>query len=158
LALILGFTLAMAESRIENRKVNLIEAANCIKTAALSADIYPNSIKTEFKKNLEFYLQNRKNYYQLDNVEAILNAPFEQMANVEIKLWKRAVFYAKDKDYFMQSTMMLPALNAMFDIVSKSKMVLNSKVPETIVYLSLIFSVIISFFIGLILGYRKKLI
>jgi len=157
LALILGFTFAMAGSRYENRKNNLIDEANCIGTAILRSDIYPDSLKNEFKKDFETYVNSRKDYYLLENDEEKLNNSLKQSAVVSGKLWNRAAFYAKDKDYFIQSNMMLPALNAMFDSASKSNMVLNSKVPETIVYLMLAFSIIISFFIGYNSGLEKKI-
>lgn len=157
LALILGFTFAMAGSRFENRKNNLIDEANCIGTAILRADIYPDSLKNEFKKDFKSYLNFRIDYYTLTMDEAKINMSLKQSAEMSDKLWSRASFYAKNKDYFIQSNMMLPALNAMFDSASKSNMVLNSKVPETIVYLSLIFSVIISFFIGYNSGLEKKI-
>ena len=157
LALILGFTFAMAGSRYENRKNNLIDEANCIGTAVLRADIYPDSLKNEFKKDFKLYLNSRRDYYLLDNNEQKLTASLQQSAFTSEKLWSRAAFYAKNKDYFIQSTMMLPALNAMFDSASKSNMVLNSKVPETIVYLMLAFSIIISFFIGYNCGLEKKI-
>jgi hypothetical protein len=157
LALILGFTFAMAGSRYENRKNNLIDEANCIGTAVLRSDIYPDSLKNEFKKDFETYLNSRRDYYLLDNDEVKLNASLKQSAVASDKLWNRAAFYAKDKDYFIQSNMMLPALNQMFDSASKSNMVLNSKVPETIIYLSFIFSIIISFFIGYNSGLEKKI-
>ena len=157
LALILGFTFAMAGSRYENRKNNLIDEANCIGTAILRADIYPDSLKKEFKKDFKSYLDSRRDYYLLDNNEQKLTASLKQSAAASEKLWTRATFYAKNKDYFIQSTMMLPALNAMFDSASKSNMVLNSKVPETIVYLMLAFSIIISFFIGYNSGLEKNI-
>lgn len=157
LALILGFTFAMAGSRYENRKNNLIDEANCIGTAILRSDIYPDSLKNEFKKDFETYVNSRKDYYLLEKDEEKLNNSLKQSAVVSGKLWNRAAFYAKDKDYFIQSNMMLPALNAMFDSASKSNMVLNSKVPETIVYLMLAFSIIISFFIGYNSGLEKKI-
>lgn len=157
LALILGFTFAMAGSRFENRKNNLIDEANCIGTAILRADIYPDSLKNEFKKDFDSYLNSRRDYYTIGRDEVKLTASLKQAAVVSDKLWSRAAFYAKDKDYFIQSNMMLPALNAMFDSASKSNMVLNSKVPETIVYLTLVFSVIISFFIGYNSGLEKKI-
>ena len=157
LALILGFTFAMAGSRYENRKNNLIDEANCIGTAFLRADIYPDSLKNEFKADFKSYLDSRRDYYLLDNNEKKLTASLKQSAIASEKLWNRATFYAKNKDYFIQSTMMMPALNAMFDSASKSNMVLNSKVPETIVYLMLTFSVIISFFIGYNSGLEKKI-
>lgn len=157
LALILGFTFAMAGSRYENRKDNLIDEANCIGTALLRSDIYPDSLKNEFKKDFQAYLISRRDYYLLDNDEEKLSNSLKQSAVASEKLWSRATFYAKDKDYFIHSNMMLPALNAMFDSASKSNMVLNSKVPETIVYLLLCFSIVISFFIGYNSGLEKKL-
>ena len=157
LALILGFTFAMAGSRYENRKNNLIDEANCIGTALLRSDIYPDSLKNEFKKDFKAYSNSRKDYYILENDEVKLTASLTQSAAISDKLWSRAAFYAKDKDYFIQSNMMLPALNEMFDSASKSNMVLISKVPETIVYLLLAFSVIISFFIGYNSGLEKKI-
>ena len=157
LALILGFTFAMAGSRYENRKNNLIDEANCIGTAILRSDIYPDSLKNEFKKDFEAYLNSRRDYYLLDNDEVKLTASLKQSAMASDRLWSRATFYAKDKNYFIQSNMMMPALNQMFDSASKSNMVLNSKVPETIVYLMLAFSIIISFFIGYNSGLEKKI-
>lgn len=157
LALILGFTFAMSGSRFENRKNNLIDEANCIGTAILRADIYPDSLKNEFIKDFDYYLNSRRDYYALGTEEAKLNISLKQSAVARAKLWNRAAFFAKDKDYFIQSTMMLPALNAMFDSAAKSNMVLNSKVPESIVYLSLVFSIIISFFIGYNSGLEMKI-
>lgn len=157
LALILGFTFAMAGSRYENRKNNLIDEANCIGTAILRSDIYPDSLKNEFKKDFEAYLNSRRDYYLLDNDEVKLTASLKQSAVASERLWNRATFFAKDKNYFIQSNMMIPALNQMFDSASTSNMVLNSKVPETIVYLLLAFSVIISFFIGYNSGLEKKI-
>lgn len=157
LALILGFTFAMAGSRYENRKNNLIDEANCIGTAILRADIYPDTVKKAFQADFKSYLDSRRDYYTLERDEAKLIASLKQSSAASNKLWNRATFYAKDKNYFIQSTMMLPALNAMFDSASKSNMVLNSKVPETILYLSLVFSIIISFFIGYNSGLDKKI-
>jgi hypothetical protein len=138
-------------------KNNLIEEANCIGTAILRADIYPDSLRNEFKKDFDSYLNSRRDYYTLEKDEVKLISSLKQSAVASNKLWSRAALYAKNKDYFIQSNMMLPALNAMFDSASKSNMVLNSKVPETIIYLSLVFSIIISFFIGYNSGLEKKL-
>lgn len=157
LALILGFTFAMAGSRYENRKDNLIDEANCFGTALLRSDIYPDSLKNEFKKDFNAYINFRMEYYLLDNDDLKLTSSLKNAAATSDRLWNRATFFAKNKDYFIQSNMMLPALNAMFDSASKSNMVLNSKVPETIVYLLLAFSIIISFFIGYNSGLEKKI-
>jgi hypothetical protein len=153
----LAFTFGMSNSRYDDRKNNLIDEANCIGTAILRADIYPDSVKMEFKNDFKLYLDSRRDFYTLGDDEPKINASLKQSAKMSEKLWERATFYAKNKDYFIQSTMMLPALNAMFDSASKSNIVFNSKVPETIVYLLLIFSVVISLYIGYKSGLEKKI-
>ncbi|MBC7847527.1 MAG: hypothetical protein H7Y10_13670 [Flavobacterium sp.] len=157
LALLMAFTFGMSNSRYDDRKNNLIDEANCIGTAILRADIYPDSLKMEFKKDFKSYLDSRRDFYTLDNDEVQINASLKKSAEMSDKLWSRASFYAKDKNYFIQSNMMLPALNDMFDSASKSNIVFNSKVPETIVYLLLVFSVIISLYIGYKSGLEKKI-
>ncbi len=157
LALLMAFTFGMSNSRYDDRKNNLIDEANCIGTALLRADIYPDSLKMEFKKDFKTYLDSRRDFYTLGNDEPKINASLKKSAEMSDKLWNRASFYAKDKDYFIQSNMMLPALNDMFDSAFKSNVVFNSKVPETIVYLLMIFSVVISMYIGYKSGLEKKI-
>lgn len=157
LALLMAFTFGMSNSRYDDRKNNLIDEANCIGTAILRADIYPDSLKMEFKKDFKLYLDSRRDFYTVGDDEAKINASLKQSAKMSDKLWERASFYAKDKDYFIQSNMMLPALNDMFDSASKSNIVFNSKVPETIVYMLLIFTVVISLYIGYKSGLEKKM-
>lgn len=157
LALIMAFTFGMSNSRYDNRKDNLIDEANCIGTAILRADIYPDSLKVEFQKDFKAYSDSRNDFYTLDNDEGKINASLKKSSEISAKLWKRASFYAKDKDYFIQSNMMLPALNDMFDSASKSNYIFNSKVPETIIYLLFVFSIIISFYIGYKSGLERKI-
>lgn len=157
LALLMAFTFGMSNSRYDDRKSNLIDEANCIGTAILRADIYPDSLKNEFKKDFNVYLSSRKDFYTLENDEAKINASLKQTATASNKLWSRASFYAKDKNYFIQSNMMLPALNDMFDSTAKSNITYISKVPESIIYLLFLFSIIISFYIGYKSGLEKKI-
>jgi hypothetical protein len=93
LALILGFTFAMAGSRYDSRKDNLIEEANCIGTAFLRSDVYTDSLKYEFRKDFEAYIKSRREYYLLDNNEVKLMASLRQSAAISDRLWSRATFY-----------------------------------------------------------------
>lgn len=157
LALILAFTFGMAGSRFENRKASLVDEANCIGTVILRTDTYPDSLKNAFKKDLAIYLNSRVAYFESDRDEEKINAALEQSAKVSQSLWNRASLYSKDKDYFLPSNMMIPALNSMFDSATTANMAYNSNVPEPIVYLLLFFSIIISFYIGYSSGFKKKI-
>ncbi len=157
LALILAFTFGMSGSRYENRKASLIDEANCIGTAILRADTYPDSLKSAFKKDFATYLNSRIAYFESDRNDEKINNVTEQSGKVSEALWNRATLYSKDKDLFLPSNMMVPALNDMFDAATKANAAYNSNVPEPIVYLLLFFSIIISFYIGYSSGFKKKI-
>ena len=156
-ALLIAFTFGMAGSRFENRKANLIEESNCIGTAVLRSDIYPDSTKNAFKQDFENYLDARVLYFKSGRNDSTINESLKSSTKAAENLWKRASFYAKNKDYLVQSQMMLPALNSMFDITATTNAVFNSSVPETIIYLLLVFSIIISFYIGFSSGFKKQI-
>lgn len=157
LALLIAFTFSMASSRFESRKSTVIAEANCIGTAILRADIYPDSIKNAFKNDFKNYLNARIAYFESKRNDSIINASQIQTDASTKKLWARASFYAKNKDYFIQSNMMLPALNEMFDNATTTNKLYGSGVPESIIYLLLFFSIIISFYIGYSSGHSKKI-
>jgi hypothetical protein len=154
-ALLLAFTFGMAGSRYENRRTNVINEANSIGTAILRSDVYPDSLKKVYKADFQTYLNARIDYFESNRDDDKINSSLKKSEEYSKKLWNRASFYAKNKDYFIQSNMMLPALNDMFDAASSTNTVYNSAVPESIVYLLLVFSIIISFYIGYSSGSKK---
>jgi len=157
LALLLAFTFGMAGSRFETRKNNLIEEVNRIGTAILRSDIYPDTSRVAFRKDFERYLDARILYFKSKRNDSIINSALAKSNAVEVKLWKRAAFYGRKREYLVQSNMMLPALNSMFDIASTTNALFNSTIPETIVYLLLAFSTIISFYVGFNAGFKKQI-
>lgn len=157
LALILAFTFGMSGSRYENRKASLIDESNCIGTAILRADTYPDSLKKAFKVDFNTYLDARIAYFESNRDDAKIDKSLKISAEASQNLWERATLYSKDKDFFLPSNLMLPALNSMFDSASNANAAYNSNVPESIVYLLLFFSVVISFYIGYSSGFKKKI-
>lgn len=157
LALILAFTFGMSGSRFETRKASLIDEANCIGTAILRADTYPDSLKNAFKKDFAVYLSSRIAYFESDRNEEKINTSLRESAEISQTLWNRATQYSRDKNLFLPSNMMIPALNSMFDAATTANEAYNANVPEPIVYLLLFFSIIISFYIGYSSGFKKKI-
>lgn len=157
LALLLAFTFGMAGTRYEARKANLVQEANDIGTAILRSDVYPDSLKTAFKKDFKNYLDARIMYFRAGRKDAKIDTAQQQAAESSHNLWQRATKLAQNKDFFIQSNMMLPALNNMFDIAAATNASYNFKVPVSIVYLLLIFSVVNSFYVGYNAGYKKQL-
>src|SRR4051794_23581846 len=59
LALLLSFTFNMSASRYDARRALLIQEANSISTVLACADLYPDSIRREFRKDLQQYIEVR---------------------------------------------------------------------------------------------------
>src|SRR5690242_6468488 len=58
-ALFLAFTFNMSSTRYDERRLVIVEEANAISTAILRADLYPDSIRKEFRKDFELYVEKR---------------------------------------------------------------------------------------------------
>jgi hypothetical protein len=157
LALLLAFTFGMAGSRYEARKSNIIQETNDIGTAILRADMYPDSLKNLYKADLNAYLNSRISYFKSGRNEWKIKLSSRKTAETATILWKRTTKLAQNKDYFLQSNMMVPALNNMFDSASTTNAAYNSSVPESIIWLLLLFSVVISFYISYSSGFKKQL-
>jgi hypothetical protein len=156
LALLLAFTFSMAGSRYDQRKANMVQEANDIGTAILRSDVYPDTLATAFKKDFKNYLDARIAYFSSERDKTKIALTHKNAAEASGLLWHRATKMAKNKDFFIQSQMMLPALNDMFDSASATNASFISSVPESIVYLLLIFSIVISFYIGYSSGFKKQ--
>lgn len=135
LALILGFTFSMSSNRYEKRITLLVEEGNIIGTAILRADLYPDSIRRELRTEFQRYVEARiaflntgmdlqKTFVTLDTAEAI-----------QARLWKIVSTAAQDKENLVRSGQMIPAMNALIDIVSTRSAAQIAKVPDLILYL-----------------------
>jgi len=62
LALLLAFSFAMAESRVETRQNLVVAEDNAIGTACLRAQLLPQPYKDEIRKSLRGYLEERIAY------------------------------------------------------------------------------------------------
>lgn len=157
LALLLAFTFGMAGTRYDTRKSNMVLEANEIGTAILRADVYPDSLSVLFRKDFENYLDARISFFIVGRDDAKVALAQKKASETSVLLWKRASTLAKNKDFFIQSNMMLPALNGMFDSAEATNASFRSSVPDSIVYLLLIFSIVISFYSGYSSGLRKQI-
>jgi hypothetical protein len=148
LALLLSFTFGMSSSRHDRRVNIIIEEANSIGTAVLRSDLYPDSIRNEFRKDFEAYLDTRIAFFSAKaNLPAVLKS-LEDGQVLQASLWERASSLGRDKDNLHRTAQMIPALNAMFDIASTRTGATLDKVPEIIFYLLFLISITASLMVG----------
>lgn len=149
LALILSFTFSMSAARYETRKQVIVEEANNIGTVILRTDLYPDSIRTILRAGLKSYVEARIGYYEAGfNAEKIKKAQ-ELTTDCSNKVWRIASAFAADNNNpAVPSQQMIPALNAMIDIVTTEDASTNAHVPDSIVWMLFLLTLCASFIIG----------
>ena len=151
LSLLLSFTFSMSASRYDARRSLIVKESNDIGTVILRSDMYADTIRTEFRKDLQEYVEARIAYYDAATDKAIN----EERSNAEIisaRIWKRAVMLSKNNPDFVRDNQMIPAINEMIDIVTSRDAGRLATVPDLIMYLLISLTLLGSF----VVGYGKK--
>lgn len=135
LALLLGFTFAMAVSRYENRKTLMVDQANAIGTVALRARLLPASQAEQAAPLVLAYVESRVRYNQADNVDVEI-IPIEAQANdIETKLWSIAQAVLAADPQSQPGALFVQGLNDMFDLREKRRFALQDTVPGAVIVL-----------------------
>jgi hypothetical protein len=146
LGLLLAFTFSMAGNHYDQRKYLILEEANCISTVILRCDLYPDSIAKPIKSHLKNYLDSRINYYQSegeDRIQELKNAN-EVFENI----WTICATSSKKPELLIASGQMIPALNAMNDIVTSRDAARTTHVPGIINWMLIALAYLASFYSG----------
>ena len=154
LALLLAFTFNMAAHKFEIRRDIIIEEANTIGTAIHRSDLYPDSISKQLKKEFAKYLDARIAYYNAGKDEKKMEIALEEGEQCSGRIWKLVAHLAQDRENFVRSAQMIPALNAMIDIVYKRDDSRKAKVPPLIMLMLLVFILVSAFLSGY--GHKAK--
>lgn len=152
LALLLSFTFSMSASRYDTRRSLLIQEANCIGTTVLRADMYPDSIRAEFRKDLQQYLETRISYYNANSDEVKVSKTLSDAAIISKRIWQRATGLSKKSSATIPHSQMITSLNEMIDVVTTRDAARLARVPDPIIWLLVILTILGS----LIIGYSKK--
>jgi hypothetical protein len=148
LALLLGFTFAMAMTRFETRKQIVLDEANAIGTTYLRAQLLPEPQRQQISDLLRRYVTVRLDFYAAGNDDANLDAVNQATAKLQAQLWEiggalgekdpRAVIYG----LFLQS------LNEVIDLHNKRLTALENHVPEIILILLYFVAMVANALIG----------
>jgi hypothetical protein len=143
LGLMLAFTFGMSGSRFDTRRGLVVQAANNMHTAILRAELYKDdSVRAAFKADLKDYVQARINWFDAKRIGD--------------KLWHRAAVLARDPANMVASQQMIPALNAMIDVAVSREAATKAIVPEPILYLLFIMTLVTSLMAGYATTIQKR--
>jgi hypothetical protein len=140
LALFLGFTMSMAESRFTARRQIVVKEAAAVGTTYLRADILPEPVRSQSKALLRDYVAARRDYFHASASEA--PAATARAQALHVKLWSAmdsVVPEVVDSDV---TALYVESLNEMIDLEAIREVAIVARLPWTIRFLLVIIAVI----------------
>jgi len=118
LGLLIAFTFSGAAERLDRRRQQIVEEANAIGTAWLRLDLLPADRQPALRGLFRQYVDSRLAAYRkladLDAAQTELN----RSVRLQNEIWRESVEAARTMPVVAATTVLLPALNQMFDIVT----------------------------------------
>jgi hypothetical protein len=131
LALLLGFTFAMAAGRYESRRSLVLQEANAIGTTYLRASLLPEAHKAAVESLLRRYVDVRLEFFYAGEDKARQAAAEQAAAQLQRELWAHAVTAGKEAP-----TPLIPsfinALNETIDLDATRMNALRTHVPGAV--------------------------
>jgi hypothetical protein len=148
----------MSAGRFDDRRKVITQESNDISTAILRCDLYPDETRAQLRAAFKHYVEARIEYMEagtdLDRVQASLRMK-DRYADT---IWRIVMKYAHDNPtVFVSSSQMIPALNAMIDVTTTRLALDTARVPDAIIVLLLLLSVLCGFYGGYVVGHKAKL-
>ncbi len=129
LGLLIAFTFSGAYTRFEARRELVVQEANHIGTAWLRLDLLPAAAQAPLRDLFRQYVDSRlAAYAKLPNIPAV-KAELEHSIHLQNAIWTQAVIACQAPESQRAIMPLLPALNAMFDIVTNRTVAIKTHTP-----------------------------
>ena len=132
LALMIGFTFAMALSRFESRRDAVLNEANAIGTTALRARLLPEPHRTEALKSLREYVKIRLDITQRPVSRTELLVAIDRSNKLQEALWQQAMAMAAKDSGMVPTGLFIQTLNEMIDNQGKRLAAVQNRVPSIV--------------------------
>lgn len=144
MGLLIAFTFSGAASRFDERRLLVINEANAIGTAYLRLDLLPADAQLRLRDLFRRYVDARLDMSRkLPDIEAASTAS-EVASQLQGQIWPMAVKACQDSGSVPATTLLLAALNDMFDIATYRNTVRTELHPPLIIFLMLLGLAVIS--------------
>jgi hypothetical protein len=150
LGLLLALTFSGAAGRLDTRRGQIVDEANAIGTAWLRLDTLPVNAQPGLRDAFRRYTDARIAVYRTFSISGVEAARAEVARSMALQqeIWSGAV--AASREVPSATVVVLPAINAMFDIAA-TRVAATQMHPPTIVYGVL---ALISLVCGFLVGYE----
>ncbi len=148
LALLLGFTFAMAMSRFDARKQLVLEESNAIGTTFLRAQLMQEPQRQKVSNLLRQYVEVRLKFYEADVDPEKLGAAKNETDRLQNELWSQATAWGQQEPRDITMGLFLRSLNELIDLHATRVNALENHVPEIILVLLYFVAVVATGLIG----------
>jgi hypothetical protein len=148
LALLLGFTFAMAVSRLDLRKQLVTQEANAIGTLYLRSKLLPEPVRQDVGGLLRSYVDTRLEFFRAGIDERQLRAVRERTQQLHAELWSRVPIAVEKDDREVTTGLFIESLNEVIDIEAERLAATENHVPESVLLLLILVAVMAVFGIG----------
>lgn len=149
LGLLIAFTFSGAAERFEKRREQVVEEVNSLGDMWARLDALPPETQPELRKDLRRYLESRlETYRRLPDLDAAMEE-LQRSTAIQDEIWKAAVAACAMPEGQRVTMLVLPALDAAFDMtLIRTTTAMHH--PPTVIFLMLIVLALAS---ALIAGY-----
>ena len=138
LSLLIGFTFSMSGERYQSYKNMMIDEVNCISSAVLNSDLYPEPYRSEFRKYFSEYIEARIDFNNAGTNLIKINDSKKKSDIAGKNLWEISSRLFRDSVLINASRQMSPNLTKMFGAATTREARLRSKVPSLILLMIVI--------------------
>jgi hypothetical protein len=156
LALMIGFTFAMALSRFDARRNAVLNEANSIETAALRARLLPEPHRTQALKTLQKYVTVRLEIVDSNAPYSELKAIVDRSNALQETLWHQAMALAQEDKSQVPTGLFIQSLNDVIDNQGKRLAALRNTVPNIVVLMLFGVAALASAFAGYASGLDER--
>jgi hypothetical protein len=148
LALLLGFTFAMAQSRFALRQGLVVEEANDIGTTYLRSRLLPEPYRTEIANLLRQYVDARLDFFQAGADGELLKEAQDRAIQLQNQLWSNAISAVQKDDRMSTTGLFIQSLNNVIDTQEKRLAAMENHVPESVLLLLFIVALVATLGVG----------
>jgi hypothetical protein len=155
LALLLGFSFAMAGARFDLRKQLLLDETNAIGTARLRAGALHDERGYAIQHLLDEYIATRLRGYRARD-DAALHAAIDESVRLQREIWTRVSAITNDRPQSLPAALLMQSTNEVIDLHTKRVAAGRNHVPIVVLLMLLVVAVVTMGWLGASVGISER--
>ena len=137
LGLLIAFTFSGAAARFDARRELIVQETNDIGTAYLRLELLPAETQAPLKENFRRYLDARLEAYRNAQDAEMARTGLAKANQLQSEIWRQAVAACREVNSTSTTTLLMSALNAMFDTAT-TRTLATQMHPPMIIFIMLV--------------------